>query len=81
MILGSRKTRPLGKALFYTHCERTKGAPGTNVTVIFASYLLQPCCDTGYKVTEVKFSELKGFAFLFTSCTLYICFLITLKLE
>lgn len=47
MILGNRQTRPLGKALFYTDCERTKGAPGTNVTVFFASYLLQSCCDTG----------------------------------
>lgn len=80
MILGNGQTRPLGKALFYTDCERTKDAPGANVTVIFASYLLQSCCDTGYKVTEVN-SELKSMAFLFTSCSIYICFIVTLKLE
>lgn len=80
MILGNGQTRPLGKALFYTDCERTKDAPGANVTVIFASYLLQSCCDTGYKVTEVN-SELKSMAFLFTSCSIYICFIVTLELE
>lgn len=80
MIFGNRQTRPLGKALFYTDYERKKGAPGANVSVIFASFPLQSCYDTGYKVTEEN-SELKSLAFLFTSCSLYICFLITLKRE